>query len=149
MVITDRVHRYPHDEVINLRSLILHLENLKALENGSQERLKKKNGRKSDFEMETQGVKGRSSVFSLIPHQPLTSPIDVMHQLFLGVCKDIFLYYYERLQKEKKRELDLIVSKIQAPKENHSKNTAVERYCNLQSERVQSVSLVFGAHCVP
>ena len=103
----DRVHRYPHDEVINLRSLNSHLENLKALENGSQERLKKKNGRKSDFEMETQGVKGRSSVFSLIPHQPLTSPIDVMHQLFLGVCKDLFLYYYERLRKEKKRNWTL------------------------------------------
>ena len=76
---------------------------MKALENGSQERLKKKNGRKSDFEMETRGVKGRRSIFSLIPHQPLTSPTDVMHQLFLCVCKDLFLYYYERLRKEKNR----------------------------------------------
>ena len=65
--------------------------------------------------METQGVKGRKSVFSLIPHQPLTSPFAVMQQLFLGVCKNLFLYYYERLRK--KTELDLLVSKIQAPKE--------------------------------
>ena len=56
-------HRYPHDEATVLRSLESHMANLEALENGSQERLKAKNGRRSDFERKTQGVKGRSTVF--------------------------------------------------------------------------------------
>ena len=79
--------------------------------------LKQKNGRRSDFEKETQGVKGRSTVFSLIPNQPLTSPVDVMHQLLLGVAKELLLFYYERLRHDKKVELDLFLSRNEAPKE--------------------------------
>ena len=86
-------HFYPHDEKIELRSLDSYLDNLRALEDGSQERLKAKHGRYSDFEILTQGVKGRSSIFSVIPNQPLTSPIDVMHQLMLGVSKDLLSFY--------------------------------------------------------
>ena len=75
----------PQDEKNELRSLDPYLDNLRALEDDSQERLKAKRGRYSDFEILTQGLKGRRSFFSVIPNQPLASPIDVMHQLMLGV----------------------------------------------------------------
>ena len=53
----------------------------------------------------------------MIPNQPLTSPVDVMHQLLLGVAKELLLFYYERLRHDKKVELDLFLSRIEAPKE--------------------------------
>ena len=62
-----------------------YLENLRELEEGSQQKHKTLNGKKRDFEKFIQGVKGRSKIFSVIPHQPLSSPVDTMHQLFLGV----------------------------------------------------------------
>ena len=33
------------------------------------------------------GVKGRSKLFDIIPNIPLAAPIDVMHQVYLGVAK--------------------------------------------------------------
>ena len=35
------------------------------------------------------GVKGRSSLFDIIPNLPLTALVDVMHQVYLGVTKVI------------------------------------------------------------
>ena len=35
------------------------------------------------------GVKGRSKLFDIIPNLPLTAPVDVMHQVYLGVTKVI------------------------------------------------------------
>ena len=80
-------HRYPHDEKFVMRSHESHLLNLRELEKGSIREIQLKHGRKADAEVRTQGVKGRSILLSLIPNQPLSSPIDPMHQLFLGVAK--------------------------------------------------------------
>ena len=33
------------------------------------------------------GVKGRGKLFDIIPNLPLAAPIDVMHQVYLGVAK--------------------------------------------------------------
>ena len=33
------------------------------------------------------GVKGRSKVFALIHNLPLAAPVDVMHQVYLGIAK--------------------------------------------------------------
>ena len=87
------VHRYPHDSQFEMRSFEKHLLNLEALESGSIESYRAKYGRKVDAERKTQGVKGRSKLLSIISNQPLTSPIDVMHQLFLASAKDLLTFF--------------------------------------------------------
>ena len=91
--------------------MISHLSNLKAPQNGSKA-LDKMNGLKFHSEVETKSIKRSCPFSSLISHQLLTSLV-VMHQIFLGASNDLFLYYYERLQKT---ELVLIVFKLQASK---------------------------------
>ena len=92
-------HHYPHDENFTMRSFDSYSDNLRALEDGSQERLKAKYGRNSDFEKQNQGVKGRSVIFLVIPNQPLTAPIDIMHQLLLGVSKDLLSFLLRKAAK--------------------------------------------------
>ena len=76
-----------------MRSPESHLLNITELENGSIEEIRARHGRKVDCEKRTQGVKGRSVLLSVIRNQPLSSPIDPMHQLFLGVGKDLLSFF--------------------------------------------------------
>ena len=89
-------HRYPHGESFTMRSYDSHLVNLSELEKGTIDELKSKYGRNADCEVRTQGVKGRSKILSVIPNQPLSSPIDPMHQLFLGVTKELLGYFNDK-----------------------------------------------------
>ena len=63
----DGAHHYPHDfDVLkNMRSPESYLENLRNLEEGSQQKLKTLNGKMGDSEKFTPGVKGRSKIFLL------------------------------------------------------------------------------------
>ena len=97
-------HRYPHGESFTMRSYDSHLVNVSELEKGSIDELKSKYGRNADCEVRTQGVKGRRKILSVIPNQPLSSPIDPMHKLFLGVTKELLGYFYDKMfSSEKKR----------------------------------------------
>ena len=89
-------HRYPHDEKFVTRSHELHLLKLRELEKGSIREIQLKPGHKTDAEKWTQGVKGRSILLSLIPNQHLSSPIDPLHQLFLGVAKTFSFIFTTR-----------------------------------------------------
>ena len=53
-------------------------------------RLKK--GKKADCEARNQFVKGHIKDFDVVSGQKLTSTFDPMHQLFLGVRKDLLLF---------------------------------------------------------
>ena len=66
-------HHNPHYEAFTMRSAESHKFNLQALCDGSIEKIRLEKGRKADCEARTQGVKGRSKVFDVIPGQPLTS----------------------------------------------------------------------------
>ena len=87
------------------------------MESGSIESYRAKYGRNVDAERKTQGVKGRSKLLSIISNQPLTSPIDVMHQLFLGVAKDLLTFFYECMISERKHRLNAFLSELSVPRE--------------------------------
>ena len=110
-------HQYPHDQPIVMRSADSHLINIRELESRSIEKMKSKHGPENDCEMPTQGVKGRSKILSLIPNQPLSSPVDPMHQLFLGVSKELFLFFYDKMHSAEKRELNEFISSLKLPHE--------------------------------
>ena len=65
--------RYYHIDNFRMRTPELHEKHLKEIE---QNHLRV-----------YRGVKGRSKIFALIPNLPLAAPIDVMHQVYLGVAK--------------------------------------------------------------
>ena len=85
-------HCKPHDKKIMMRSVDSYLTNIREIESGSIEKMKSKHGRENDCEIRTQGVKGRSKIISFIPNQPLSSSVNPMHQLFLGVSKKCFFF---------------------------------------------------------
>ena len=83
------VHRYSHNEKFVMRSFESHMINIQELEKGADDEIRSKSGRKAECEIRTQGVLGKSKILAVIPNQPLSSPIGPMHQLFLGVAKDL------------------------------------------------------------
>ena len=89
--------------------------NITELENGSVEEIRARHGRKIGCEKRTQGVKGRSVLLSNIRNQPLSSPIDPMHQLFLGVGKDLLSFFYEQMKSDYKSELNKVLSDLILP----------------------------------
>ena len=91
---------YSHDQDFELRSFEKLIQNLEALEKGSIESYRAKYGLKVDAERKTQGVKGRSKLLAVVSNLPLTAPVDVMHQLFLGVAKDLLTFFYEGMRPE-------------------------------------------------
>ena len=95
-------HRYPHDHSFEMRSFDSHMRNIQELENGSIDKLRAELGPKEDCEVKTHGVKGRSKVFDVISNQPLSSPIDPMHQIFLGVAKDLLQHHYNKMDADHK-----------------------------------------------
>ena len=109
-------HQYPPDQPIVMRSADSHLINIRELESRSN-KMKSKHGPENDSEIRTQGLKGRSEILSLIPNQPLSSPVDPMHQLFLGVSKELFLFFYDKMHTNEKRELNEFFSSLKLPHE--------------------------------
>ena len=63
----DGTHHFPYDFDVHKKMLSpeCYPEKLRNLEEGSQQKLKTLNSKKSDFEKFTQGVKGRSKIFLL------------------------------------------------------------------------------------
>ena len=108
---------YPHDQDFEMRSFEKHIQNLEALENGSIESYRAKYGRKVDAERKTQGVKGRRKLLAVVSNLPLTAPVDVMHQLFLGVAKDLLTFFYEGMRPERRQKLNAFLSDIDLPRE--------------------------------
>ena len=145
----DGAHHYPHDFDVhkNMRSPESYLENLKNLDEGSQQKLKTLNGKKSDFEKITQGVKGRSKIFSVIANQPLSSPVDTMHQLFLGVSRDLLTYFYDCMKADSKRKLNKILSGIQTPREIKRSVRSFDHLANMKASELK-VHLLYLAPIV-
>ena len=110
-------HRYPHGESFTMRSYDSHLVNLLELEKGSIDELKSKYGTNADCELRTQGVKGRSKTLSVILNQPISSPIDPMHQLFFGVIKELLGYLYDKMFSSEKKELNELLNSVLLPRE--------------------------------
>lgn len=67
------VHYYENRDA-KMRSNAQHLRSLKFLDN-------------NPTKASSRGVKGKSKLFEIIPHLPLTAPVDYMHQVLLGVTK--------------------------------------------------------------
>ena len=130
-----------------MRSPESYLENLKNLDEGSQQKLKTLNGKKSDFEKFTQAVKGRSEIFSVIANQPLSSPVDTMHQLFLGVSRDLLTYFYDRMKADSKRKLNKILSGIQTPREIKRSVRSFDHLANMKVSELK-VHLLYLAPIV-
>ena len=129
-----------------MRSFNSHMLNIQELERGSIQELRARLGRDSDCEIKTQGVKGRSKVFNVISNLPLSSPVDLMHQLFLGVAKNILLYYYETLRSEHKEEVNSFIGTLDLPEEfrNMIRKTACSP--QFQGEGSQVFVIIFGSN---
>ena len=112
-----------------------HHVNLKALKSGSIEELKAENA--GDCKILTQGVKGFSKIFHLIPHQPLTSPIDTVHQIFLGVGKDLISYPYNSITNDRKPALNKSLQKIYLPKEIKRSVRSLELLKNFKANELK------------
>ena len=98
-----------------MRSPESHLLIITELENVSIEEIRARHGRKVDCEKRKQGVKGRSVLLSVIRNQPLSSPVDPIHQLFLGVGKDLLSFFYEQMKSEHESELNKVLSDLILP----------------------------------
>ena len=134
-----------------MRSPESYLENLKNLDEGSQQKLKTLNGKKSDFEKFTQGVKGRSKVFSVIANQRLSSPVDTMHQLFLGLSRDLLTYFYDRMKADSKRKLNKTPREMRFiqfynSKRNKTISAIFRSSRKYESQRAKSSFAISGAH---
>ena len=109
------VHRYPHDEEFVIRSYESHMSNLIELEKGSDDEIIPKSHRKAELELRTKGVQGKSKILTLIPNQPLSSPVDPMHQLFLVVTKDLLGHLYDKMLTNRKKDLNQFLSSMKLP----------------------------------
>ena len=109
------IHRYPHDEEFVMRSYESHMSNLIELEKGSDDEIIPKSHRKAELELRTKGVQGRSKILTPIPNQPLSSPVDLMHQLFLGVTKDLLGHLYDKMLTNRKKDLNQFLSSMKLP----------------------------------
>ena len=134
-------HHYPPHEKFVMRTPESHLLNISELESGSVEELRAKVGRKGDSEKRTQGVKGRSAILSIIPNQPLSSPIDPMHQLFLGVGKDLITFFYDQMRAEHKSQLNETLSRISLPKELKNTVRPLDSISSFKAKEVKTVLL--------
>ena len=84
------------------------MSNLIDLEKGSDDKILPKSNRKADLELRTIGVQGRSKILIIIPNQPLSSPVDPMHQLFLGVTKDLLGRFYDKMLTNRKNIISIV-----------------------------------------
>ena len=66
-----------------MRSIDLHMKNIRELEKRSIDKLKAELGLEEESEVETYGVQGRSIDFQVVSDQPLSTSTDPMHQIFL------------------------------------------------------------------
>ena len=104
-------HHYPHNEEIVMRLPEEHFARAAAFESGDVSR--RKANKEVDPEIFTKGVQGYPKIFSLIPNLPLTSPIDMMHQLLKGVAKDVLEFFFESCEFTK--DLQDATENIQLP----------------------------------
>ena len=142
-------HRYPHDESFEMRSFDAHMQNIQELERGSVDELRVELGRKADCEIKTLGVKGRSKAFDLISNQPLSSPVDPMHQLFLGVAKDILLHHYERMRPEHKTEINIFIDSLDLPKEFKNSLRKLDSLSNFKAKEAKIMLLYLSPIIFP
>ena len=125
-----------------MRSPESHLLNItERLENWIIEEIRARHGRKVDFEKRTQGVKGRSVLLSVIRNQPLSSPIDPMYQLFLGVGKDLLSFFYEKVKSEHKSELNKVLPDLILPIELKNTVRSLDVLSTFKSKEVKTVLL--------
>ena len=59
------------------------------------------------------GVKGRCKIFDLIDNLPLAAPVDVMHQVYMGVSKVLMIVISSKTAKGELEVLDRLVQSIQ------------------------------------
>ena len=59
------------------------------------------------------GVKGRCKIFDLIDNLPLAAPVDVMHQVYMGVSKVLMIVISSKTAKGDLEVLDRLVQSIQ------------------------------------
>ena len=95
----------------------------------------------------TQGVKGRSKIFSVIANQPLSSPVDTMYQFFLGVSRDLLTYFYDRMKAGSKRKLNKILLGIQTPIEIKRSVRSFDHLPNMKASELK-VHLLYLAPMV-
>ena len=142
-------HQYAHDESFQMRSFDAHMQNIQELKRGSVDELRVELGRKADCEIKTLGVQGRSKAFDLISNQPLPSPIDPMHQLFLGVAKDILLHHYESMRTEHKTEINIFIESLDLPKDFKNSLRKLDSLSNFKAKEVKIMLLYLSLIIFP
>ena len=111
--------------------------------------MKERLGRNADCEVKTHGVKGLSKAFDIISNLPLSSPVDPMHQLFLGVGKDLLLYHYERMRPHHREEINSFLSSLDVPKEFKNMIRPLDALSNFKAKEVKVMLLYLSPIVFP
>ena len=142
-------HRYPHDHSFEMRSFDSHMRNIQELENGSIDKLRAELGPKEDCQVKTHGVKGRSKAFDVISNQPISSPIDPMHQIFLGVAKDLLQHHYNKMDADHKAEINSFLEYVDLPKEFKNNVRSLEALASFKAKEVKFLLFYLSAIIFP
>ena len=62
-------------------------------------------------------MKSRSNDFELVSNQPVLSSSDPMHQIYLGVAKDLLPYHHNEMDQHPKAEISSYFESLGLPKE--------------------------------
>ena len=113
-----------------------HMKNIQELENGNIDKLKSELVQKEECEVKTYAVSGRSEDLELGSNQPVSSPIDPMHQFFLCVANYLLPYHHNEMDPHHNAEINSFLEHVDLPKEFKTSVWSLEDFeDNFQSQR--------------
>ena len=99
-------HAYPHSEHFDMRTPS---EHMKLNQNAEQGKIEHDTKRSRKRYRGVKGVLRGGKVEELLPNLPLTAPIDIMHQLYLGVADERLSFFCNSVEIQDKITVDTAV----------------------------------------
>ena len=93
------------------------MKNLQELENGSIDKLKANLGQKRNAKSKLMAWRVEAKIWSFSSNQPVLSPIDPTHQIFLGVVKDLLPYHYNEMNTHHNAEINSFLESVDLTEE--------------------------------
>ena len=88
-------HVYPHSERFQMRTPSEHMKLIQKVEQGKIQRDAKRSKKRYQC---VKGVLGGGTIYELLPNLLLTAPIDIMHQLYLGVADELLSFSFKSFE---------------------------------------------------
>ena len=95
-------HLHPHSERFQKRTPLEHMKLIQKAEQGKSQHDAKRSKKRYEG---VKGVLGGGKIYDLLPSLPLTAPIDILHQLYLGVADELLSFFITALKFETKLRL--------------------------------------------